>query len=269
MKNYANAAGQRALRTVTGFTTGQKTITALALLAVILGGSFFYKWAATPTYAPLFSNLSGTDASAIVDKLSADGTPYQLTDGGSTITVPQESVYAERIKMSGQGLPSGDTTGYALLDKQGLTTSQFQQTVDYQRAVEGELEKTINSIDGVRSAIVHLAIPQQSVFTSDTTKPTASVLISTQPGVSMTSQQVQSVTNLVSAAVPGMAANGVSVSDSTGRVLTSVGATGTTQGGAGDTRAQMTADFESRTTTQLQDMVDRLVGPGHAVVQVT
>ena len=269
MKNAVTGAGQKALRTLNGFTTGQKTMTALAMVALIVGGSLFYTWASTPTYAPLFSNLSGTDASAIVDKLNADGTPYQLTDGGSTITVPQEAVYGERVKMSGAGLPSGDQTGYALLDKQGLTTSQFQQQVNYQRAVEGELEKTINAIQGVRSAVVHLAIPQQSVFTNDKTKPTASVLIATQPGAALTSEQVQAVTNLVSASIPGMSASDVSISDSTGRVLSSVGGAGGGVNGSGDQRAQMTADYESRLTIQLQDMVDRLVGPGHAVVQVT
>ncbi len=269
MKTAVTGAGQKALRTLNGFTTGQKTMTALAIVALVIGGSLFYTWAATPTYAPLFSNLSGSDASAIVDKLTADGTPYQLTDGGSTITVPQDSVYSERVKLSGAGLPSGDQTGYALLDKQGLTTSQFQQQVNYQRAVEGELEKTINAIQGVRSAVVHLAIPQQSVFTNDKTKPTASVLIATQPGASLTSEQVQAVTNLVSASIPGMSASDVSVSDSTGRVLSSVGGAGGGVTGSADQRAQMTTDYESRLTTELQGMVDRLVGPGHAVVQVT
>ena len=97
--------------------------------------------------------------------------PYQLTDGGTTILVPQDKVYATRLQMSGEGLPVGDNGGYALLDKQGLTTSEFQQQVGYQRALEGELKKTIESLDGVRAAAVHLAIPQKDVFTSDKEQP--------------------------------------------------------------------------------------------------
>src|SRR5690606_22621380 len=120
-----------------------------------------------------------------------------LTDGGTTILVPQDKVYATRLQMSGEGLPVGDNGGYALLDKQGLTTSEFQQQVGYQRALEGELKKTIESLDGVRAAAVHLAIPQKDVFTSDKDSPTASVLVSMGSGSRLAGPQVQAIVNLV------------------------------------------------------------------------
>src|SRR5215213_6808012 len=117
------------------FSIGQKAATVCTVLVLAVGGYAFSTWAARPSYAPLYSNLAATDASAIVDKLKAGGTPYQLADGGQTILVPQDKVYELRLTMSGEGLPAGKDTGYSLLDKQGVTTSEFMQHVDYQRAL--------------------------------------------------------------------------------------------------------------------------------------
>src|SRR5690242_5168193 len=192
---------KRVTGTFGAFTPGQKAVTIFAVIGLVAGGMLFAKWASKPTYAPLFSNLSSTDASAIVDKLNSGGTPYQLANGGGTIMVPQSQVYDLRLKMSGQGLPSQSDTGYSLLDKQGLTTSDFMQNVDYQRALEGELGKTIKSIDGVQGATVHLALPQKDVFATDTQKPTASVLVTTALGRTLSSDQVQSIVHLVAASV--------------------------------------------------------------------
>jgi flagellar M-ring protein FliF len=182
MKDRVLTVAKRVTGTFAAFTPGQKAVTLLGVVALVLGGVLFANWAAKPTYAPLFSNLSSTDASAIVDKLNSSGTTYQLADGGTTIMVPQGQVYDLRLKMSGQGLPAQSDTGYSLLDKQGVTTSDFMQNVDYQRALEGELGKTIKSINGVQAAAVHLAIPQKDVFATDSQKPTASVLVTTGLG---------------------------------------------------------------------------------------
>ncbi len=152
----------------------------------------------------LFNNLSGEDASAIVENLTAEGVTYELADGGATIMVPKDQVYDLRIQMSGQGLPANSDSGYALLDKQGITTSEFMQHVGYQRALEGELNKTIGSIDGVQAATVHLAIPQKDVFSDDAEKPTASVLIAAQGNTPLSNQQVQSVVHLVASSVDGL-----------------------------------------------------------------
>src|SRR3954465_12080934 len=135
---------------------GQKVVIGLLVVGLLLGGFFFYRWITTPTYAPLFSNLASTDASAIVDELNASGVSYELTDGGGTIMVPNDQVYDLRLAMSGKGLPAGQDTGYSLLDQQGITTSEFQQQVTYQRAVEGELAKTLEAIKGVNTAVVHI-----------------------------------------------------------------------------------------------------------------
>ena len=259
-------AARRAGRTFGDFTLGQKVVTVLAVLGLALGALLFNRWASTPTYAPLFSNLAASDASAIVDKLNSAGTPYKLSNGGSTILVPQGQVDAVRLQMSGQGLPASDSSSWSLLDKQGMTSSQFQQQVAYQRALEGELAKTIQSIQGVDAAVVNLAIPQKDVFTKESDKPTASVLVQTKAGQDLTSQQVQAVTNLVASSVPGLTPDMVTVADGKGRVLSAQG----TSGGAGaDTRSDQTRAYEDRMSQSLQDMLDRVVGPGHSVVRLT
>jgi flagellar M-ring protein FliF len=254
-------------RTFGSFTIGQKVVSIVGALVLVFGGYFFMTWASKPTYAPLFTNVSPTDASAIVDQLNSAGTPYKLTDGGSTILVPQTQVYDARIALSGKGVaPSGGSTGWGLLDKQGITTSKFQQTVAYQRALEGELAKTIGGIDGVNAAVVHLALPEKTVFSKQTEPAKAAVFVSTAPGRNMTSGQVQAIVNLIASSVENMNPANVTVADSTGKVLSSMSASG---GTGADTRSEQTHDYEVRKAAELQAMVEKVVGPGHAQVQVT
>jgi flagellar M-ring protein FliF len=267
MKDRALDVLKRLTRTFGAFTPGQKAVTLIGIVVLGVGGFLFANWAAAPSYAPLFSNLSATDASAIVDKLNSTGTPYQLSDGGATVLVPQSQVYDLRLKMSGAGLPAQADTGYSLLDKQGLTTSDFMQNVDYQRALEGELNKTIKSISGVQAATVHLALPQKDVFAADTKKPTASVLVTTATGRGLSPDQVQSVVHLVAASVVGLDPNQVTVADATGTVLSAGGGQAASTAGSG--RSQQTTLFEQRMDEALQQMLVSVVGPGHAVVKTT
>jgi flagellar M-ring protein FliF len=267
MPGRAGAAARRGVATFRSFSAGQKAAVACTLVVLVVGGYLFSTWASKPTYGQLYSNLSATDASAMVDKLKSSNTPYQLTDGGTTILVPQDQVYDLRLTMSGQGLPAGKDTGYSLLDKQGVTTSEFMQNVNYQRALEGELANTISAIDGVTSATVHLAIPQPSVFTDLQQKPTASVLVATSPGRSVTSDQVQGIVHLVSSSVVGLDPAAVTVTDAKGNVLSSGGNAGDAAAAAG--QAQQTGAYEQRMNSALQQMLETVVGPGHAAVHVT
>jgi flagellar M-ring protein FliF len=260
---------RRLTRTASGFTTGQKVLSALVLAGLLLGGIAFARWASAPSYAPLFSNLAASDASAIVDKLDSAGVKYQLADGGQTILVPKNDVYAERLKMSGEGLPSAKNTGYSLLDQQGVTASQFQQQVAYQRALEGELANTIQSIDGVQTAVVHLAIPQQDVFLDDTQKPSASVLVGTASGAQLSQAQVQSIVHLVSSSIEGMDSGEVTLVDGNGNLLSAAGDSSGSASLAGATRDQQTGDYETRTASAVQALLDKVLGPGHAVAKVT
>jgi flagellar M-ring protein FliF len=245
---------------------GQKVVIGLLAAGLVLGGFFFYRWITAPTYAPLFSNLASTDASAIVDELNAAGVSYELADGGGTILVANAAVYDLRLQMSGKGLPAGSDTGYALLDEQSITTSEFQQQVQYQRAVEGELANTLEALDGVSQAVVHVALPEDEVFASDEAEPTASVLLDLAPGTTLDSGQVQAVTNLVSSSIEGMDPEQVTVADATGAVLSAPGQGVTTA--AGDARSQLEQDYEDRLAANAQAVLDPILGPGRAKVSV-
>lgn len=248
---------------VGGFSTAQRVLAVLAVGLLVLGVVGLAAWLTKPSYTPLFSGLSGSDASAVVEQLRSGNVPYELADGGTTVLVPEQVVYEERIKAASAGLPANsDGGGYALLDDLGMTTSSFQQSVTYKRAIEGELASTIKAMKGVRSASVQLALPEETVFVSEKVDPTASVFIETEAGTSLSTTQVNAITHLTSAAVEGMKASDVAVVDADGNVLSAVGVGAS---GGAESRA---ADYETRTTAAVQQMLDRIVGSGNSSVAV-
>lgn len=248
---------------VKGFSAAQRTIAILAIAALVLGGIALASWLGKASYAPLFTGLAAADASSITDQLQTDGVPFQLTDGGATILVPQAQVYSERLKAASNGLPSSNEGGYSLLDKMGVTSSEFQQDVTYKRAMEGELAKTIGAMDGVQTATVQLAIPEKSVFVSEEKDPTASVFIATDNGTQLSTDQVQAIVHLTSASVEGMQPTDVSVVDAKGQTLSAVG-TGATGSGA-----DQAADYDAATSKKIQDLLDTTLGVGNATVVVS
>ncbi|MCX7522379.1 flagellar basal-body MS-ring/collar protein FliF [Microbacterium sp. STN6] len=248
--------------TIRGFSIAQRTIAIIGIAVVVLGAIALTSWLAKPSYTPLFSGLSGSDANAIVEQLRTDGVSYELANGGGTVLVPEASVYDERLKAAAAGLPSSSTGGYALLDKMGVTSSEFQQSVTYKRAIEGELAKTISAMKGVQTASVQLAIPKETVFTSQKTDPTASVFIETQAGVSLTTDQVQAIVHLTSASIDDMKPTDVAVIDSRGTVLSAVGT------GVNGSTDQQAGDYQERVRTAVQSMLDKVVGTGNATVVV-
>ncbi|MFL6023981.1 MAG: flagellar basal-body MS-ring/collar protein FliF [Marmoricola sp.] len=270
MKDSLGRAFTRYQRTFLAFTTGQKLIAVLGTGALLLAGFMVFRWASTPSYSPLFSNLASSDASAIIDKLDAAGTPYKITDGGTTITVPKDKVYSSRISLSGQGLPSSSTdTGYGLLDKSSLSTSSAQEQVNFKRAMEGELSKTIEALDGVQTAVVHLALPEKQVFSDNQDPATASVLIQPKAGVTLNSGQVQAITNLVASSIDGLDPAKVTVADSAGQVLSGADGSDGAGGTAAATRNQEVMTYQDQMNQRIQTMLDRVVGPGNSTVAVT
>lgn len=247
---------------VRGFSLAQRTIMIIGIAILVMGGIAFATFLNQPKMTPLYSGLAPEDASGIVEQLKTDGVPYELTGGGGTILVPDASVYDARLKAAAAGLPSSGTNGYSLLDQMGVTSSEFQQSVTYKRALEGELASTIQAMDGVKLASVKLAVPEQTVFVASKTNPTASIFVETKPGTTLTRDQVQSVVHLTSAAVDGLKPEDVSVVDSAGNLLSAAGV-GIT-GGAD----QQASDYETRVAGSIQGMLDRVVGPGNATVAV-
>jgi flagellar M-ring protein FliF len=250
------------------FTPGQKAVTIVAIVALIIGGYFFARWASTPTYSILFNNLSTKDASAIVESLQKSGSTYELANNGQTILVPQDQVNALRLQLSGEGLPGDSDTGYALLDQQGITTSDFMQHTNYQRALEGELANTIKSVDGVEAATVHLVMPQKDVFADEQDKTTASVLVQSSPSKPLSGQQVQAIVHLVASSVEGLDPTQVTVAGADGKILSTGGGAAVATGTDSGADSQAVA-YQNRLNTSLQNMLDSVVGPGHAVVTTT
>ena len=262
-----NGARHRAAGVWSGFTSGQKTMLGLATAAIVVGGYFFTQWAAQPTLVPLYGNLASSDAASVTQELSGKGVQYKLADGGATVMVPQAQVYQLRLDMSAKGLPTGGSQGYSLLDKQGITTSEFRQRVDYQRALEGELARTIGAIDGVSGADVHLVIPADDVFADDSRKPSASVLLRPKTaGKKFSSDQVRAVVNLVAGSVEGLTPDAVTVADSTGHTLSAPGGDGLAD--SGDAQSTQTTAFEDGLARSLEDMLAPVTGAGGAVVRV-
>ncbi|GLY03260.1 MULTISPECIES: flagellar basal-body MS-ring/collar protein FliF [Actinoplanes] len=270
MTDRLPAPVRRVTDTFRAFTPGQKAVTIFAVLALLVGGYFFAVWASKPSYQILFNNLSEKDASAIVESLQGAGTKYELANNGQTILVPQDQVNELRLQLSGEGLPNDEGTGYALLDQQGITTSDFMQHTNYQRALEGELAKTIRSIDGVEAATVHLVIPQKDVFSDDQSQPTASVLVaSSKPNEQLDNGHVQAIVHLVAASVEGLNPTHVTVAGADGRVLSTGGGEAVGGGGGENSTEQQTVAFQNRMNDALQRMLDNLVGPGHSAVTTT
>jgi flagellar M-ring protein FliF len=253
---------RRLTHTIREFTIAQRTMAIIGFAVLALGIAALSFWVTRPQYSPLFSGLSGADANTIVEQLRTDGVQYEITGGGGTIMVPEASVYAERLKAAAAGMPSSSTGGYSLLDKMGVTASEFQQNVTYKRAIEGELAHTIEAMKGVKTASVQLAIPKDTVFVSEKTDPTASVFIATDNGVTLNSDQVQAIVHLTSSSIDGMKTSDVSVVDAQGLVLS---AAGVDVAGSGSKQA---SDYEERVRGSVQAMLDKVVGPGNATVVV-
>ncbi len=177
-------------------------------------------WGRAQGYAPLYTNLSQADGGAVLAELQKLNVAYRVTDGGEVIQVPTDQVYATRMKLAAQGLPKSAGVGFEVLDHEPMGTSQFLEHVNYQRALEGSLARTIESLSAVRSAIVHLAIPKPSVFLDQQQKPSASVLLKLYPGRVLSAAQVAGIVHLVASGVAGLSDRAVNVVDQDGNLLT-------------------------------------------------
>jgi flagellar M-ring protein FliF len=187
-----------------------------ALVAVMAG---MWMWSQKPDYGVLFSNFSDKDGGAIVASLQQMNVPYKLADGGGAILVPTAQVHETRLRLASQGLPKGSGVGFELMENQKLGVSQFLEQVNFQRALEGEMARSIQSIGAVQSARVHLALHKDSVFVRDQKKPTASVLLNLHPGRSLDEAQVSAIIHLVASSVPSLVASNITVVDQSGNLL--------------------------------------------------
>ncbi len=244
---------------------GQRRRLVAMLVVVGLTTLGLVSWALRPSYATLYAEMSGQDASAVADYLREQKVPYRLTAQGTAIEVPQDRLYDLRLKTASQGLLGSGTVGLEIFDRGTLPGTDFANRVNLQRALQGELTRTITALNEVSSARVHLVLPEESLF-GEPTPPRASVMVNLRGGRagSLSQEQVAGVQVLVAQAVEGLAPEQVTVVDQHGRVL------GGGQDQTGLTAAQQEAKarYESLLRQRLQGMMDSFVGPSKAIVQV-
>ncbi|HHR6027872.1 TPA: flagellar basal-body MS-ring/collar protein FliF [Providencia alcalifaciens] len=223
-------------------------------------------WFRSPDYRVLLSNLSAKDGGDIVSQLTQMNVPYQIADNGSAILVPADKVHELRLKLAQSGLPKGGNTGFELLDKEQFGISQFSEQINYQRALEGELSRTIESLSPVQSARVHLAIPKPTLFVREQKLPTASVTVGLLPGRMLDEGQISAIVHMVSSSVTGLTAANVIIVDQTGRLLTN---NDNSQQSANSAQIKMTKEMEAHLKERIEDILSPLVGRANIHAQVT
>ncbi|WP_188395180.1 flagellar basal-body MS-ring/collar protein FliF [Oxalicibacterium flavum] len=213
------AASRNAFMDMVRTPNGRRIMLMIGVAAVIAVMAGIVLWSQKPDYRVLFSNFSDRDGGAIVASLQAANIPYKFADGGGAILVPADRVHEVRLKLAAEGLPKGGNVGFELMENQKLGISQFLEQVNFQRALEGELARSIQSVSTVQSARVHLAMPKASVFVRDQQKPTASVLLNLHPGRTLDQQQVSAIVHLVASSVPELPPKNVTIVDQAGNLL--------------------------------------------------
>lgn len=223
-------------------------------------------WAKSPDYRTLFSNLSDQDGGAIVTQLTQMNIPYRFADNGGALEVPADKVHELRLRLAQLGLPKGGSVGFELLDQEKFGISQFSEQVNYQRALEGELARTIETLGPVKSARVHLAMPKPSLFVREQKSPSASITVNLEPGRALDEGQISAVVHLVSSAVAGLPPGNVTLVDQGGHLLTQ---SNTSARDLNDAQLKYAADVEGRVQRRIEAILGPIVGNGNVHAQVT
>jgi flagellar M-ring protein FliF len=233
--------------------------------AAVAAIAALWLWSRAPDYGVLYSNLSDRDGGAIIASLQQMNIPYKFTEGGGALLVASNKVPEARLRLAAQGLPKGGTVGFELMDAQKFGTSQFAEQVNYQRALEGELARSINSISAVESARVHLALPKPSLFVRDQKKPSASVVLSLHRGRSIDEGQVSAIVHLISSSVPELSAKSITVVDQAGNLLSAANA-GTR--GLDVSQLKYTQEIEQGYIRRIEAILQPILGAGNVHAQV-
>jgi flagellar M-ring protein FliF len=239
---------------------GVALLVAAAVAAIVMGRQ--------PDYRVLFANLNDKDGGAIVAQLSQMNVPYKHAEGGGAILIPADRVHDVRLRLATQGLPKGSVAGFELMESGKFGMTQFQERLNFQRGLEGELTRSIQALSSVQGARVHLALPNQNGFFREQQKPSASVLVSLHPGRILDRAQLAGIVHLVASSVPELAPSAVSVLDDTGKLLSQ-----TTDSTAGaEVNAQQllyVQQIEQQYTRRIMDILEPVVGRDNVKAQVT
>ena len=236
------------------------------LLACIGAAALLVGWASTPNMALLYTGLDPEEASRIVEKIRDAKVLYELRAGGTAIYVPEENVYSLRLELAGAGLPAGDHRGYRLLDEEKIGTSPFTQRLNYRRALEGEIARSIQVIDGVTSARLHIVRPETSVFGDRERSSSATVVLKMKPGARLTGRNVAAIVHLVAGSVENLQPEAVVVVDSAGNLLSGNQQDGFARGLS--TILDFETQHEEYLAHKVEDMLTQVLGPNRATVRV-
>lgn len=238
-------------------------VAAAAVVAIVIA---MVLWAKQPSYSVLYNNLTDEDGGAIVTQLTQMNIPYRFAENGGALMVPEANVHELRLRLAQQGLPKGGSVGFELLDKEKFGISQFSEQVNYQRALEGELARTIESLGSVKSARVHLAMPKPTLFVREQKAPSASVTLTLQPGRALDEGQIQAIAHMVSSSVAGLPPGNVTVVDQTGRLLTRSDSAGRD---LNDAQLKYASEVEARYQQRIEAILNPILGQGNVHAQVT
>lgn len=234
-----------------------------ALIALMVAA---WMWGQAPDYRILYSNLSDRDGGAIIESLQQLNIPYKFTEGGGALMIPAHQVHEARLKLATQGLPKGGTVGFELMENQKFGITQFAEQVNYQRALEGELARSVQSIGAVASARVHLAIPKPTVFIKEQQKPSASVILTLHGGRLLDAAQVTAIVHLISSSVPDMAAKNVTIVDQDGTLLSSLQENNL---GLDANQLKYVQQIEQNYIKRIENILAPLLGANNVHAQVT
>ena len=263
----ADSAISRARVVLSRLDNQQKLTLMFAIAAVITLVVGSVLWSKHGDFRVLFSNISERDGGAIISSLEQLNVPYKFSESGGAILVPGDRVHEIRLRLASQGLPKGGAVGFELMENQKFGISQFAEQVNYQRALEGELSRTIQAVAAVQTARVHLAIPKPTVFVREEQKPSASVLLNLYPGRMLEPAQIAGIQNLVASSVPQMPPGNVSILDQSGALLSQLKSK-LMEAGLDPTQVKYIHEVESAVIKRIEDILTPIVGMGNAKVQV-
>jgi flagellar M-ring protein FliF len=242
-----------------------KAMYALGMASLVAIVTAAWLWSTAPNYGVLFTNVSDRDGGAIVAQLAQMNVPYRMAEGG-VIQVPAEKVAEVRLRLATLGLPKGSIVGFELMENQKFGQTQFQEQLNYQRGLEGELARSIQTLSPVANARVHLALPRNSGFLRDKEPPTASIIVSLHPGQTLERAQVAGIVHLVASSVPNLNTKNVSIVDQQGNLLANQG---DSVAGLDSTQLDYLTQVENATIKRIEDILEPLVGRGNVRARVT
>jgi flagellar M-ring protein FliF len=254
---------------LSALTLQQKVVLALAVVLIASALPAFIHWQHERDFRPLFTGMSPEDASAVVQKIKESGVEHRLTNNGATVEVPAEKVDEVRLELAGAGLPKSGRIGFELFDKTNLALTDFSERVNYRRAIEGELERSVKALSAIETARVHVSFPKDSVFLDAREPAKASVLVRLRPGAALQPQNVTAITNLVASAVEGLSPEFVSVVDMQGNLLSRPRKAGSEASDSADTLLEYKHQVEKDLMTKVEATLDPLLGEGRFRVGIS